>query len=103
MIGFIIAIGVELDIVKIDKQQSGRVVYVSCLSSGSTLFILVIIYFTIPKDEVKNRDTERLIFSNSKQKHKKDEEDEEKDEEEDEEDDDDLQFVELQSVHSSNE
>lgn len=60
-IGIVIGFGVELNIIRVDRQQSGRVIYVGFLSAGGISLIIGLAFIFVPVD----RKTSHYSFTGS--------------------------------------
>lgn len=75
-IGTVIGLGVELNEIRVDKQQSGRVIYVGFLCAGGTSLLIGIGFVIVPLDRTaltkqQNRFSfNKSIFSNNIPKQK---------------------------------
>ena len=52
-IGTVIGFGVELNEIRLDKQQSGRVIYVGFLCAGGTVLLIGITFLFFPVEHLK--------------------------------------------------
>ena len=63
-IGTVIGFGVELNEIRVDQQQSGRVIYVGFLCAGGTALLIGIAFLFVPVDEYSTRKN-KYSFSGS--------------------------------------